>query len=334
MSARTELVTRLASLVGTAMEIEELGNGWPSLARLNIDGSIVPLALFVSPIGSSHRDRDAVERRFQNPTNISLQGVPGRESVLLGVWDTDQLMQVDHPVIAVAEAHRRDDGRTTRWSVFLLLAALVEALDTGWATNVSDSGETIYYVHPIMLPVAITATMTRAEPQEKSIYGAISTLGLMDRSSNSDELPNSERVRRTVTALVRDSKFSGRVLDAYGRRCAMCGLGLGLVQGAHIYPASAPGSKDETSNGIALCANHHLAFDRHLIAVRPATLELLFHPSVLERAEQDSAAALFVHNTRDVLRSTTGPNAPDSESFVKRYGHFKVEYAWIARYWG
>jgi putative restriction endonuclease len=45
----------------------------------------------------------------------------------------------------------------------------------------------------------------------------------------------------------------------------MCGIQLKLLDAAHILPVAHPESTDETSNGVALCALHHRAFDRSLI---------------------------------------------------------------------
>lgn len=329
LSPRTDLVERVASWVGSSLEIEDLGAGWPALATITIDGEQIPLALFFSSVKQSHRNRDAVERRFQNPSSVPLVSVAGRESLLMGIWESDELEDVRGPVFALADAHRRDDGRATRWSVFLLLEALKDAEATGWASDVTDSGETIHYLHPVMLPLAITAYMNRTEPNEKSIYRSISSLGLFDSGSYSTGMLDVERVRRTVTSLVRDSKFSADVLNAYGRCCAMCGLSLGLVQGAHIYPASAPGSRDGTFNGLALCANHHLAFDRYLIAVLPDNLRIVFNPRVLERAEDDLSARLFVENTFTHLERASSGNSADPEAFVKRYEYFDEHYAWL-----
>lgn len=67
--------------------------------------------------------------------------------------------------------------------------------------------------------------------------------------------------RRALRAL----DFSERVLNAYSNRCAVCGIQLRLLDGAHILPVSEPGSTDETANGVALCALHHRAYDRSLI---------------------------------------------------------------------
>jgi putative restriction endonuclease len=94
--------------------------------------------------------------------------------------------------------------------------------------------------------------------------------------------------RRIVLAQVarrlRDAGFSDRVLRAYGYSCAMCGVQLRLIDAAHIVPVAVV-DNDATSNGIALCALHHRAFDRSLISMddkyrvvmNPERLALLKH---------------------------------------------------------
>lgn len=64
--------------------------------------------------------------------------------------------------------------------------------------------------------------------------------------------------------------FRREVLRAYERSCAMCDLRRAeLVEAAHIIPDSDPRSRPVVSNGLALCAMHHAAFDRHLVGVDP-----------------------------------------------------------------
>ncbi len=72
----------------------------------------------------------------------------------------------------------------------------------------------------------------------------------------------------TVTSIrryIRDNSFRNRVLTAYAFRCAACGILLEHGEAVHIIPASDDRSTDETSNGVALCVLHHVAFDRALI---------------------------------------------------------------------
>ncbi|MBF2085322.1 HNH endonuclease [Thermoleptolyngbya sp. C42_A2020_037] len=88
---------------------------------------------------------------------------------------------------------------------------------------------------------------------------------------NDGEIESTSWTRQTVIQSVkkrlRDSSFQDRVLTAYNYRCAMCGVQLDLVQAAHIVPVSHENGTDETSNGIALCALHHYAYDRGLVFV-------------------------------------------------------------------
>ncbi|OKL43291.1 hypothetical protein A3843_14340 [Pseudovibrio exalbescens] len=81
-----------------------------------------------------------------------------------------------------------------------------------------------------------------------------------------DHVPELRRwaVVSTKKAL-RDANFKDRVLTAYSQTCAMCGVQLRLIDAAHLLPAAHPESTDETSNGIALCALHHRAFDSALV---------------------------------------------------------------------
>jgi len=88
---------------------------------------------------------------------------------------------------------------------------------------------------------------------------------------NDEQITIDDNERRDVVVSVRrrlrDVSFQDRVLTAYNFRCSVCGIQLKLVQAAHIVPVSHEQSTDETRNGLALCALHHLAYDRSLITV-------------------------------------------------------------------
>ncbi|PPF87823.1 hypothetical protein C5B96_03725 [Subtercola sp. Z020] len=329
MTDRTDLVRRIVDLSNGSLEITRLGTGWPSAGTLLAAGSSTEVNIFSGRIGLSHRSRDSVERRFQNPaTAAPLESEPGRASILLGLWEDDEIESLASPVIAMAEAARRE-GRVTRWSVFLSLEKLLEASYAGWSTQTSHSAEVIQYFRPELLPLSLTASLFGSALDEGLIQKSIRATGLLETAEFS---PTSERVRRAVSVLVRDARFSGRVLDAYGRACAMCGLAFSLVQGAHIYPASAPGSVDRIVNGVALCANHHLAFDRHIIGVDPFDLTVTFRPDVVSEAQFDPAVRHFILGTFPSLRLPAIGNEPDSEMFIRRYEFFGDEYRWLGSF--
>lgn len=65
--SRRDLVDRLVVLAGNVVTVVDPGDGWPSLVRIRLSDGDVLAAAHLGPIGLSHRDRDDVERRFQNP---------------------------------------------------------------------------------------------------------------------------------------------------------------------------------------------------------------------------------------------------------------------------
>jgi putative restriction endonuclease len=65
-------------------------------------------------------------------------------------------------------------------------------------------------------------------------------------------------------------RFKLDVMRAYRHRCAICTLReRELVQAAHIVPDIEPEGIAAVVNGLALCAIHHLAFDRNLLGIDP-----------------------------------------------------------------
>ena len=65
-------------------------------------------------------------------------------------------------------------------------------------------------------------------------------------------------------------RFKLGVMRAYRHRCAICRLReRELVQAAHIVPDADPEGIAAVVNGLALCAIHHLAFDRNLLGIDP-----------------------------------------------------------------
>jgi putative restriction endonuclease len=70
----------------------------------------------------------------------------------------------------------------------------------------------------------------------------------------------------------RQSNFRSDVLNAYGHKCAVCGMKIHLdnliicLEAAHIKWHSA-GGPDETINGISLCPLHHKFFDYGLFTL-------------------------------------------------------------------
>ena len=326
----TELPERIAALAGDdVLRITEPGSRWPALAELVVDDVARPVALYVGLVGLSHRGRDDVERRFQNPgTDKPILEVPGRDLLLLGLWESDPLLEVERPLLVSADPVHRLDLRT-RYSVFVSTTMLLTARENGWSEGENSTGEPIRCFLPPLLPLSYASDREAASPEIFAVQAAIEGSGLL--SADASEMSAAAvRARHVGSRLVRDSRFSRRVVDAYDGLCAMCGLDVGLVQGAHVYPVSAPGSHDEPWNGIALCGNHHLAFDKHLLGVRQDTAEIVFHETILAQMSASAAVASLVDGTFERLAEPIVPTArPKPEMFSLRYEFFGDRYEWL-----
>jgi len=65
-------------------------------------------------------------------------------------------------------------------------------------------------------------------------------------------------------------QFRFRVLAAYRQRCTICALReRSLLQAAHIIEDTHERGAAVVRNGLALCAIHHLAYDRHVLGIDP-----------------------------------------------------------------
>lgn len=332
---RQELVARIAELVGPALTIEVVADGWPALGTMATESGEYDVALFAGAAGVSGRGRDDVERRFQNPgQNRPIEIPPNRVPLLVGLWEADPIVEVSHPVLIAAEAEKRE-GLTTRFSVFARLEDLLIAVGQGWTASLNTTGEVITCLHPGLLPAYLEALVNDVDLPEHTVQVAVQAAGLPDLSvlPEAERAPLEEaaveRVRRATSSLVRDARFSKDVLSAYNGKCALCGLSIRLVQGAHIYPASAPGSPDDVQNGVALCSNHHGAFDRHLIYVDPASRAVKFHPDVLAEATVNAGVEAFVSGTWAALSEPANPaHRPVDVMFNNRYDYFSEQYDW------
>ena len=130
----------------------------------------------------------------------------------------------------------------------------------------------------------------------------------------------------TRTALVRlhQQSFRIKVLRAYREQRAICRLRHGeLLDAAHILPDGHPRGAPIVPNGLALCALHHAAFDRHVLGVRP-DLKVEIRLDVLE--EEDGPMLEHGHQgfhggVVDVPRAVS--LRPRREFLVERYELFR-----------
>jgi putative restriction endonuclease len=92
-------------------------------------------------------------------------------------------------------------------------------------------------------------------------------------------LTTAPRARHSVTVASRpgQARFRYHVLSRCGGACVMCGIRVDLLlEAAHLCSIEDSGT-DDPRNGLAMCRNHHRAFDAvpPLFGVEPDTLRVV-----------------------------------------------------------
>ena len=130
-------------------------------------------------------------------------------------------------------------------------------------------------------------------------------------------------MRRYALVRLHQHRFRAAVLRAYTTRCAVCRLREAtLLQAAHIIDDRDPRGVATVVNGIALCAIHHLAYDRNLLGIDPGggvhiarrLLDEIDGPMLRSGLQEFHGAAILQPRRRD--------EQPDSERLERRYEQF------------
>lgn len=125
-------------------------------------------------------------------------------------------------------------------------------------------------------------------PEEK-----IKLTTLLGLNTNDFELPKqamSVEVANSGIKQGRDIKFRLQVVPLYRYSCALCRIkmllpsGVALVEAAHIHQF-AQSRNDDITNGMALCRNHHWAFDQGLWSIDTSFEVVVAHGKFAEQVQ-------------------------------------------------
>jgi len=157
-----------------------------------------------------------------------------------------------------------EDGRRAGWAV-----APLRTLRTGQEVRVVFSPANL--MHYIRESIRLDSAGCVGVEREASMLTATPNFDPGDIAPGAPPATSVRRMRRKllVARSERDARFGPLVKKEYASSCAICGLQLGIIEGAHIIPACVEHSTDEVWNGIALCANHHKLFDASALIVTP-----------------------------------------------------------------
>lgn len=193
-------------------------------------------------------------------------------TVLLGYHQTSKLFVGFDPTALPTTS------RTQISIGYVSLKAVKRAKRRGMAFDRDRLGRVAVGFRPgLLVPYCLLADELHAAADEASITSLLNEATAafndtgVDRSKPHSIAVPAERRRllKSVSVLSRDAGFRCRVLDAYGHRCAVSRVQLGLVDAAHILPVCREGSHDSVVNGVALLPHLHRAFDSGLIFLTP-----------------------------------------------------------------
>lgn len=205
---------------------------------------------------------------------IQITGIPrfensrGEKTLILG-WSED------FEVFAGFDYRRHAGALGASPSMQISQDALRDAQLRGFAPNEKGNGETAIAFRPDFAAAYVEHLAALHDTGAVAAEAAI-----LERISEDPEAVADSEIDATVAPArrmeiletrraARDAQFRRKVLSAYGHRCAVCGVQLRLLDAAHVLPVDQPGSTDDTNNGVSLCALHHRAYDRALIAFDP-----------------------------------------------------------------
>jgi putative restriction endonuclease len=131
-------------------------------------------------------------------------------------------------------------------------------------------------------------------------------------------------VVRETRARVHQARFRGRVIPAYGSRCAICRLKESrLLDAAHIVGDLEEGGEPVVSNGISLCSIHHRAFDQDLVGVAP-DYEVRVSTRLLDEEDGPMLDVLKAFHRQPIVLPERRGWRPDRIRLAQRFERFSA----------
>ncbi len=134
-----------------------------------------------------------------------------------------------------------------------------------------------------------------------------------------------EYALREVRLRLHQQRFRRDVLRAYRQRCTICSLReAALVQAAHIVEDPEPEGIAAVVNGLALCAIHHLAYDRNLLGIDPDGVVHIARRLLAEHDGPMLREGLQGFHGAAIIQPSRAADRPDPHRLETRFSHFVV----------
>jgi len=221
--------------------------------------------------------------------------------------------------------------RTAQGSSLLAMRA-AEADNASLRAAVDLAVPLIYFhgIAPSQYAVVAPVFVVRDDPSRRIVeLQAAMFLGDASQLGSGRIADDGPDLRRYATreALVRlhQQRFRTLVLRAYGGRCAICALReASLLQAAHILEDRDPRGAATVVNGIAMCAIHHLAYDRNVMGIDPRGTVHIAGRLLAEIDGPMLRTGLQGFHGAKLLRPRRATDQPDPGRLEVRYEAFRA----------
>jgi len=154
-------------------------------------------------------------------------------------------------------------------------------------------------------------------------------VGLPHKDTRGEGIVSSPDARRYELGMVmrryHQARFRRDVLRAYANRCAVCALREPeLVEASHILRDTHPKGIAAVINGIALCAIHHLAYDRNLLGIDPAGVVHIGGRLLREKDGPMLKAGLQSFHGMRIGQPRRAAERPDPDRLAVRFEEFQT----------
>ncbi|MBY6218768.1 HNH endonuclease [Qipengyuania aquimaris] len=284
----------------------------PAKARLIREDDAVDVWIHIWNLTPGGRQASMPNEYRIQPTGIgsSFTAEQGAKTLILG-WSED------YNVFAAFDYNYHSGTFGASPSIQTDTKALEEAISDGLGVYSKDTGELAVAIRPELLGfyvIQMDALHSFGKDAVelatlKNIASSPLAFGEVDLPQSSS--PERQRAMTQTLRWLRDHRFTERVLTAYSNRCAMCEVQLSLLDAAHILPVAHPDSDDEVSNGIALCALHHRAYDAALVTF-DEEYEIRFNEDAIGELQSEGLSNGLSAFKSAIRPSIELPSDPDS----------------------
>jgi putative restriction endonuclease len=291
--ARSVLFSKLRAALPNARSLSAGDEVTPALLEVPAFGTAQVYLYTVTPDRSTS-GRPLGEYKIQLMVSGQQRGEPGHFHFQRGAYVALLGFSPDFGVFVGWEARRYPEFAWSR-NVQVREGLLEEARQTGWAVDTPRMLRAGEEVRVAFTSRNLHEYLELSRSADHADYsGVVREAHFLTRGARPTkaQTPADEvhvaRQRYLVERLQRDSAFAPGVKLQFGYSCAVCGIQLDIVEGAHIIPVREPRSSDEVWNGLSLCPNHHSLFDRRLLHVGGDLIVVLDHEIIafLEREQR------------------------------------------------